>query len=455
MIEENWELFLAYARARAKTAFDAQERDRKFKFAEGLRGALESARQGGQWLPVLDRVLAPDSARRLSAPQHRLWLSAWASADEKSLREALIGFLDASLEPEARFERFARVAEEAEAAGRTESGEGTELMRVVLALGSLFNFALAPQDLPMILPILFERLERVLGYDPRSDAPVTERYGNHLAFARELLGGMRKAGFPVRDMVDVQSLIVIAAQERLFWAPDPTGDEDGRTARLDAIYRDEPPFLRERYESLTKYIALSREVPGWIRGDVAIALLQAASQLPPHAVIVEIGSFLGRSTVLLAGARKTAGSGRVHCVDPFDASGDDFSVPFYRAIADSLQAPLRQCFEENVRHADLSAWVEVHQGTAETIGENWNEPIDMLFLDGDHSPEGARSAYESWAPHLKMGGLIAVCNSADRKYEETHDGSRRLVVETVHPPQYADVGCVGSTTFARKVSQDA
>ena len=74
-------------------------------------------------------------------------------------------------------------------------------------------------------------------------------------------------------------------------------------------------------------------------------------------VIVEVGSFLGCSAVLLAGAGRIRGSGRVHCVDPFDGGGDAFSVPVYQAIASQLDASIRECFDRNVRSAGLSAWV--------------------------------------------------------------------------------------------------
>lgn len=147
--------------------------------------------------------------------------------------------------------------------------------------------------------------------------------------------------------------------------------------------------------------------------------------------------------MLLAGARKAAGSGKLHCIDPFDASGDAFSVPVYQSIAGSLGTSLQQRFEDNIRRAGLSDWVEVHQGTAQAIARTWRTPVDMLFLDGDQSPYGVRLAYESWAPFLKRGGIIAVHNSSDHAYAETHDGHRRLVVKTIHPPEYT--GCAALT----------
>ena len=70
----------------------------------------------------------------------------------------------------------------------------------------------------------------------------------------------------------------------------------------------------------------SQAIPGWTRDAEAVALAKLAYRLPRNAVIVEIGSFLGSGAVLLAGARKLRGSGRVHCVDPFNGSGDSYSV---------------------------------------------------------------------------------------------------------------------------------
>ena len=86
-------------------------------------------------------------------------------------------------------------------------------------------------------------------------------------------------------------------------------------------------YDRWRWGPLGTYIARSRRIPSWTRGTEAVALARASESLPNGAVIVEIGAFLGCSAVLLAGARKLRGSGKVPCIDPFDASGDAISVP--------------------------------------------------------------------------------------------------------------------------------
>src|ERR1700730_10339281 len=158
-------------------------------------------------------------------------------------------------------------------------------------------------------------------------------------------------------------------------------------------------------ERIPIYLRLCERVAGWTRGPEAEALIRVAYELPDHAIIVEIGSFLGSGSILLAGARKLRRTGKLHCIDPFDASGAAVSVREYtRILADHTNTPQIQAFRDNMLHAGLANWVSVHQGTAEQIAMGWCIPVDMIFMDGDQSPEGVIAAYESWAPWLKAHG---------------------------------------------------
>ena len=207
---------------------------------------------------------------------------------------------------------------------------------------------------------------------------------------------------------------------------------------------------RIRLGKLATYLEYSEQIPGWTRGAEAEALARAARSIQGDALIVEIGAFLGSASVLLAGARRLAGSGMVHCVDPFDASGDEFSAPVYSEIAAGLSSSLRAQFMQSICAADLGDFVTVHEGTAETIGETWDQPIDLLFLDGDQSIEGVRSAFNLWEPWLKKGGTLVLHNSAPRRYEPHHDGHFRIAVERVIEPAYRHIRTIGTSTFAEK-----
>ena len=200
-----------------------------------------------------------------------------------------------------------------------------------------------------------------------------------------------------------------------------------------------------------RYLHLSETVPGWTRGEEARELLRLSHSLSADAIIVEIGSFFGASAILLAGSRRLRGSGLVHCIDPFDCSGDSFSVPHYwRILAEQGSGSLRDHFVRNIEAAGLSPWVRIHQGRADEVARSWTTPIDLLFLDGDQSRKGVREAYDNWEPFLKGGGIIAVHNSAPENHRAEHDGHRNIVEEEIKSPRYNSIRLVCTTTFATK-----
>ena len=204
-------------------------------------------------------------------------------------------------------------------------------------------------------------------------------------------------------------------------------------------------------KELEFFLHLSETIPGWTQGGEAQELLRLSYSLLAGAVIVEIGSFLGASAILLAGPRRIRGSGLVHCVDPFDGTGDSFSVPHYQRILEEVGGgSLRDHFDRNIHDAGLDPWIRIHEGRAAEVAHAWTTPIDLLYLDGDQSRKGVREAYDSWALFLKVSGIIAVHNSAPENHTAEHDGHRCIVEEEIKQPHFHNIRLVGSTTFAIK-----
>jgi len=205
-------------------------------------------------------------------------------------------------------------------------------------------------------------------------------------------------------------------------------------------------------------VELSANIPGWRTGDAARAVAEAAYGLEPDPTIVEVGVFMGRTTLLLAGARRLHGSGRIHCVDPFDCSGDSHSAPHYRAalrsfrrqsLAQMFRRPsLDEVFRLQMKHFRCESLVTVHKATSSEAAAGWRQPIDLLVLDADHSPDGAREAFESWTPFVKRGGIVVLDNTEERVYEPMHDGNYRMAKERLKPPHFENVYRIMNTTFA-------
>lgn len=99
--------------------------------------------------------------------------------------------------------------------------------------------------------------------------------------------------------------------------------------------------------------------------------------------IVEIGSMAGRSTIALAYGQKVKGGQRIYGVD---------CRPHIDLIA-------------NLEKAGVSDWVELLVGWSSRISRKWIRPIELLFVDGNHSFLGCRSDIRCWVPHVVGGGL--------------------------------------------------
>ena len=255
MTGEAWSRFLDYAGyARNKPAFDVEDRQWKLDLAPELRSTLASAMDGdGDWLPRLLELLNRPHLPFLMAGRQRRWLGDWGTRDPASLQLALASFADPSLDAVERFERFASEIEPVHGWGPDQD------LSSVVAIGSVFNFANDPEELPIVRPGAFARLAGIVGaqVDPGDGSPVS-LYRGALEFARLAREELEAAGVPIRDMVDVQSLIDVCVTEASMWTADPpaawleaadrTVPEGAVYLAVCALFRNEARYLREWIE---------------------------------------------------------------------------------------------------------------------------------------------------------------------------------------------------------------
>ncbi|MFH7245459.1 MAG: class I SAM-dependent methyltransferase [Spirulina sp.] len=131
--------------------------------------------------------------------------------------------------------------------------------------------------------------------------------------------------------------------------------------------------------------------------------------------VVEIGSYLGASTCSLAKGVKRQG-GKVYAVDTWT------NMAMSEGVIDTFDQ-----FLENIEpYKDI---IHPLKGLSEEIAKNFDVPIDLLFIDGDHSYEGAYSDLKNWLPKVKDLGIV-VCH--DFNWAE---GVRRAIRELLAPLQ--------------------
>ncbi len=116
--------------------------------------------------------------------------------------------------------------------------------------------------------------------------------------------------------------------------------------------------------------------------------------------VLEIGSFRGRSTVLLAQAAQQAGDGPIIACDPMGCPAPTDPQTDHPPDAASLMRTLQ-------RHG-VSEHVEFHPMRSQQLAEEWNRPLRLLWIDGDHTITGARADVETFARHLAPGAILAM-----------------------------------------------
>ena len=130
-------------------------------------------------------------------------------------------------------------------------------------------------------------------------------------------------------------------------------------------------------------------------GDSAYLLYGLARALKP-AVAVEIGSARGKSACFVGRALKENGSGKLFAIDPHSRTdwNDENSV-------DTIEI-----MRANIRALKLENQVEIIRDTSENAAARWMLPIDMIFIDGDHSYEGVKRDWELFCPFVKQFGVV-------------------------------------------------
>ena len=155
-------------------------------------------------------------------------------------------------------------------------------------------------------------------------------------------------------------------------------------------------------------------------------LLHALVRNARPRIVIETGTFVGVSTLWIAGAlRENGDSGRVHSFDTFG--------PIHRAAFRDVEMPSGR-FEfvaARVDEADVREQVVFHAGdSAEQIAKCRDELRDaggaqLAFIDGDHSVEGAWRDLIAIEPLVPTGGLVLLHDTFPDY--SGHDGPRHVL----------------------------
>jgi hypothetical protein len=157
--------------------------------------------------------------------------------------------------------------------------------------------------------------------------------------------------------------------------------------------------------SLETALAAAEGVEGWLSDGQARRLFERAAAVPPAGRIVEIGSYRGRSAIVLANA---AAGAEVVAIDPH--AGNDRGPQEIHGSASEGDADHR-AFLANLARAGVADRIRhVRLPSQDALG-SVDGPIDLLYVDGAHRLRPAIDDIARWGARVRPGGTMLVHDS--------------------------------------------
>ena len=151
--------------------------------------------------------------------------------------------------------------------------------------------------------------------------------------------------------------------------------------------------------------AKAHDIEGWLTEAQARRLWDCARRVPPGGRVVEIGSFRGRSAVVIASA--LAEGAELTAIDPHEGSDrgpQEIAPEAERGDADF------EAFHANLERAGVAGRVG-HLRMRSTAPYEMPGAVDMLYVDGAHRFGPARSDMTRWGGLVREGGTMLVHDS--------------------------------------------
>jgi predicted O-methyltransferase YrrM len=182
--------------------------------------------------------------------------------------------------------------------------------------------------------------------------------------------------------------------------------------------------------------------------------------------IIEIGSYVGGSTIILAKGLKNPY--KVYAIDPHIVNNKMVKKLNNRIVPKDTS----QTFKNNVKKAKVKNKIILIEKTSEEARKIWNNvkkdknKIRVVWIDGDHEYEGVKKDFFLWEPCLEKEGIIAFHDTCDlnkiseleeikKKYPNNPNiftGPARVVKEELcNSKRFGEIKKVDSIAYVRKI----
>jgi predicted O-methyltransferase YrrM len=203
-----------------------------------------------------------------------------------------------------------------------------------------------------------------------------------------------------------------------------------------------------------RLFTLADDVIGFMPADEGRALYDAALRYLGDGVGVEIGTYCGKSTVLLGAAAQQTG-GLVYTIDHHH--GSEEHQPGWEYHDTSMVDPVTGLFDTlpTLRHtldaAGLDDNVVAVVGKSALVARSWRTPLQFVFIDGGHTDEAAQKDFDGWAKWVAVGGALVIHDV----FPDPNDGGQapyRIYRRALESGAFQEVSVTGSMRLLERTS---
>jgi predicted O-methyltransferase YrrM len=170
-------------------------------------------------------------------------------------------------------------------------------------------------------------------------------------------------------------------------------------------------------------LAFADTVKGFMPRNEGLALYEyslAQGQRAPRGTWLEIGAWCGKSAIYL-GAAGEATSSVLYSLDHHHGSEENQAgwEHFDPALVDAADGRLNTLptWQRSIAMAHLESTVVGLVGASAVIAAHFDQPLELLFIDGGHGADVAWADYGAWTPKVARAGLLMIHDVFDNPAE--------------------------------------
>ncbi|MEV7279575.1 class I SAM-dependent methyltransferase [Streptomyces sp. NPDC093111] len=206
-------------------------------------------------------------------------------------------------------------------------------------------------------------------------------------------------------------------------------------------------------EPTPEILAAFEAAKGFMPVKEGLALYAAAAGAAELGLpLLEVGTYCGRSTILLADVARAAGTVAVtvdhHRGSEEQQPGWEYHDP---TVVDPEVGAMDTLptFRRTLRKAGLEEYVIAVVGRSPQVAKVWGGQLGFVFVDGGHTDEHATADYEGWAPKVAPGGTLVIHDV----FPNPEDGGQapyRIYLRAIGSGDFEEVSVTDSMRVLRR-----